>query len=67
MTFFYWMAAMDGQVPAANACRLFYQCHVGKTATIKFSGGSESGNACANDAYFMGGISCLCYAVFLLN
>lgn len=58
---------MYGQVPAANAGRLFYQCDIGKTAAIKFSGSSKTRNACTNDTYFVVGVSCLCYAVFMFN
>ncbi|WP_462037132.1 hypothetical protein [Pseudomonas sp. MDT1-17] len=52
---------------AAYASGLFYEGDLGEPATIKFSGGSQSGDAGANNANFMLWVSCLGDAVFLFN
>ena len=54
-------------MPAAYASGLFYESDLGETATIKFSGGRQSGDAGANNTNFMLRVSCLGNAVFLFN
>lgn len=54
-------------MPAANSPGLFNKGYLGKAATMEFSGGSQPGDTCADNANFVVRVGCLGDAAFLFD